>query len=420
MAISGKRIVLQNNQALRSLDQNGDVQDLIKLDASGEIAGKIKDYIDSKDGIDQSDIDALDGRITSSEGEITTLKGRASALESADVAMDGRVDSLESAMPTKAAQADLEQEIQDRQDADQALGQRIDNVLSNVDPAALDSLSEVVSAFEQADENLNNAITTLASNATAAVQAEATRALAAEQAISDEVALKAAKSYVDAQDSAGVQEAKDYADSAVQAEAGIRSLADSALDGRLDVIEAALPLKAEQSALEQEIQDRQDGDSALDGRIDSLEIAVPLKASQADLDSLEGRVGVAEGDIDSLEGRMDSAEQALASLASSSAITELDGRIDVLEAAMPLKALQSDLEQEAQDRQDADSALGVRIDNILSNVDPASLDSLSEVVQAFEQADQNLNNAITSLASSASSALQTEVNSSNWSRTGAV
>jgi hypothetical protein len=58
----------------------------------------------------------------------------------------------------------------------------------------------------------------------------------------------------------------------------------------------------------------------------------------------------------------------------------------------------------------AESALGTRIDNVLSNVTPGSLDSLTEVVTAFQAADSNLNGAITSLASSASSALTAEVN----------
>jgi len=58
----------------------------------------------------------------------------------------------------------------------------------------------------------------------------------------------------------------------------------------------------------------------------------------------------------------------------------------------------------------AESALGTRIDNVLSNVTPGSLDSLTEVVTAFQAADSNLNGAITSLANSASSALTAEVN----------
>ena len=58
----------------------------------------------------------------------------------------------------------------------------------------------------------------------------------------------------------------------------------------------------------------------------------------------------------------------------------------------------------------AESALGTRIDNVLSNVTQGSLDSLTEVVTAFQAADSNLNGAITSLANSASSALTAEVN----------
>jgi hypothetical protein len=63
----------------------------------------------------------------------------------------------------------------------------------------------------------------------------------------------------------------------------------------------------------------------------------------------------------------------------------------------------------------AEKALGVRIDNIISNTDPAALDSLVEIVAAFETADANLNNAITALgatgASSAKDYTDTKFNS---------
>lgn len=47
------------------------------------------------------------------------------------------------------------------------------------------------------------------------------------------------------------------------------------------------------------------------------------------------------------------------------------------------------------------------VDFITSNVDVAALDSLTEVVSAFQTADSSLNGAITSLAASASSATAT-------------
>ena len=44
--------------------------------------------------------------------------------------------------------------------------------------------------------------------------------------------------------------------------------------------------------------------------------------------------------------------------------------------------------------QAAEAALGVRIDNVLSNADPASLDSLSELLTAFQSADSSLQGSI--------------------------
>jgi hypothetical protein len=64
---------------------------------------------------------------------------------------------------------------------------------------------------------------------------------------------------------------------------------------------------------------------------------------------------------------------------------------------------------EATSRTASVTDLQTQITNIISNTDPASLDSLSEVVAAFEAADSNLNNAITSLASSASTAASTKI-----------
>lgn len=67
--------------------------------------------------------------------------------------------------------------------AENALGTRIDNVLSNVDGTALNSLAEIVTAFQQADSDLNGAITTLASSASTGLSNEVTRATAAESAL---------------------------------------------------------------------------------------------------------------------------------------------------------------------------------------------------------------------------------------------
>lgn len=51
------------------------------------------------------------------------------------------------------------------------------------------------------------------------------------------------------------------------------------------------------------------------------------------------------------------------------------------------------------------ASISNRVDSVLSNVDPATLDSFTEVVAAFQSADSSLNGAITSLANSASTNL---------------
>ena len=51
------------------------------------------------------------------------------------------------------------------------------------------------------------------------------------------------------------------------------------------------------------------------------------------------------------------------------------------------------------------ASVNSRVDSVLSNIDPATLDSFTEVVGAFQSADSSLNGAITSLASSASTSL---------------
>ena len=57
----------------------------------------------------------------------------------------------------------------------------------------------------------------------------------------------------------------------------------------------------------------------------------------------------------------------------------------------------------------AEAALGVRIDNVLSNTDGTAIDSLTEVVTEFQRVDGDLQAAITSLGNAAGSGLTQEV-----------
>jgi hypothetical protein len=94
-----------------------------------------------------------------------------------------------------------------RVEGDQSLQNQIDFITSNVDPAALDSLTEIVSAFQTADGDINNAITTLADAAAASLSAEVVRAESAEASLASDLSSEASARIadVDAEESRAIE-----------------------------------------------------------------------------------------------------------------------------------------------------------------------------------------------------------------------
>lgn len=121
-----------------------------------------------------------DARVASAPA-VSALESRASAIESDITAIESAASTLAGRVTT--AESGLSSEISRATAAEAALGTRIDNVLSNVDGAALDSLTEIVSAFQAADSNLNGAITSLASSASSDLAAETSAREAADSAL---------------------------------------------------------------------------------------------------------------------------------------------------------------------------------------------------------------------------------------------
>jgi hypothetical protein len=196
-------------------------------------------------------------------------------------------------------QANLDTEIEDREDAVSNLQSQIDNALSNIDGAALDSLTEVVAAFQAADSDLNGAITSLASSASSALSAEESARIAGDQQLQSNL------------DSAvsSVTVAVNSLQSQITYENGRALAAEAALQSEIDAeetramgIESGLQsqitqeVSDRQSAISSETSARQSAEAALQSEIDAEENrAIAAEASlQSGLDGVDQRVDVIE------------------------------------------------------------------------------------------------------------------------------
>ena len=172
----------------------------------------------------------------------------------------------------------------------------------------------------------------------------------------------------------------------VDAEATIRAAADTALDARLDAIEADyltstdLTGLASSSALSAETSARQSADTALDGRLDAIEadyststeVATAVAAETTRATTAEGAL---DGRLDAIEGLGPLATDAEVTAAvgaeatiRAAADTALDARLDTLEAdpttGTAVAAVAASVTTEAGTRASADTALDSRLDAI--------------------------------------------------------
>jgi hypothetical protein len=108
--------------------------------------------------------------------------------------------------------------------------------------------------------------------------------------------------------------------------------------------------------------------------------------------NLSSEVSARIADVDAEQSRAESAELVL----TNSISTEVSNRVVAIDA-------------EASSRIAGDLSLQNQIDFITSNIDPVAIDSLTEIVSAFQSADGNLNGAITGLSYSISVSLSEEV-----------
>jgi hypothetical protein len=227
------------------------VLDSTLKDAKDEIAQEVSDRIAGDAALDTFIVSSVSQLVTMiNDGDSSTLVaanintsfaisaeasdrqiGDTNTLLSANSYTDSQIALAQGEV--SAVEAALAQEILDRTAADVSLQTQINNVLSNVDGAALDSLTEIVDAFQAADASLNGAITSLSTGLSADIDAEEAARIAADSALQGEI---------DAEEIA--RAAADVTlQNNINAEQSARIAADSALDVRVGVLEAVVWVK---------------------------------------------------------------------------------------------------------------------------------------------------------------------------------
>jgi hypothetical protein len=241
--------------------------------------------------------------------------------------------------------ANIVSETSARSSADAALESDIIGLQNQVgtiiagSPASLDTLVEIVSAFENADSDLSGVIT-----------ANGGRLTTAENNIT---ALET--------DLSAEESARGAGDAALQTQV-------TAHDGRLTTAEGEIDTL--QSQMATRIGTDSDHSAAL-----AVETAARIAGDNAN-----------------------SSEVSLEAATRSAADTQLtsDLSTEVARATQAEGQIASDLAQEVIDRQNADTGLQTQLDFIKENTDPASLDSLTEIVAAFQSADGSITGVVNS------------------------
>ena len=133
-------------------------------------------------------------RATAAEGVLT---GAIAAEATTARAAEGVLSTDLAAEVTRATGAEatlttnLSAEVIRATGAEAALGSRIDSALANIDPVAIDSISEVLAAFQTADGDILASISALSTTAASNLAAEVTRATAAEAGLASDLAMEA-------------------------------------------------------------------------------------------------------------------------------------------------------------------------------------------------------------------------------------
>jgi len=179
---------------------------------------------------------SLNSEISRATGAETVLQSNIAAEAARAISAEGVLTSNLSAEAIRATAAEA------------ALGVRVDNVISNINPTALDSISELLTAFQAADSDIYSALNTMATNAASALASEVTARGVAEAGLQSNINSEAATR----------ASAISAAQTALSNEATARAAQDTVLEGLIDSESAA----------------RESADDDLDARVTTVESQV--------------------------------------------------------------------------------------------------------------------------------------------------
>lgn len=196
------------------------------------------------------------------------ISNNATTLTSANTYTDDKIaiviNDITSSVATNAVDASdytdakVAEEMNRATSAESELGTRIDAVISNTDSVALNSLAEVVSAFQAADGGMNAAITALGTNATSAIATEISRATAAEMGLTTALTAETlARTTADSTNASAISTESSTRASAILAETTARSSSISTEIARATAAENVLT-----TALSSEVAARISADAA--------------------------------------------------------------------------------------------------------------------------------------------------------------
>lgn len=469
-AVDGQKLKLQKDQSIRGQKQDGSEVELLKMDGSDKLVSggqelAFKSQVDQEQSDRQGEVSRLEGLLSSEESERISgdedLQSKLDSEESARIAGDADLmneidtvtgmsndrwaatQSADTAIRSEFAAADAS--LQSQVDTEKG---RIDAILLASD-ADKDSFAEIVQLINSVDTENDSAFGSyvLSNNAALAsevssreqsdqdlqsnIDAEESRASDEESRIeskfdgmmaSEEAARIAADSAeqtraMGIESSLQSQITQEVSDrqSAVSSEQSARESADSSLQSQI-----TQEVSDRQSAVSSEASARQSADSSLQSSLNSeisdRQAAVSAEASarqaadsdlQAQHDDLDGYAQDIRSDVDDLDGyaqdiRSDLDQEIVDRAAAVSAEASSRQSADSAEQAARIAGDASTL-QSSKDYTDG------KISLVMSNLDTEALDSLVEVVTAFQNADGSLSDSISSLSSSASSALAAEI-----------